>query len=163
MANRQEVTMTVNTMFGSDNHAGVHPSIMAAIAAANRGPAVAYGLDNHTAARHRKIQGALRRRHRRLFRLQRHRRQRHLLEHPGPPFKAVICSEHAHINADECGAPESARGCKLLTVHTSRRQAHHRRHRPPAAGAPRPAPRPARRRFHHPVQRAGDRLQRRRR
>ncbi len=35
------------------------------------------------------------------------------------PFQAVICSEHAHINADECGAPESATGCKLLTVHTA--------------------------------------------
>ena len=31
----------------------------------------------------------------------------------------MICTEHAHINADECGAPESATGCKLLAVHTA--------------------------------------------
>ena len=41
--------MSVNNLFGSDNHAGVHPAILAAIAAANRGPAVAYGADSHTA------------------------------------------------------------------------------------------------------------------
>ena len=31
--------------FGSDNHAGVHPEILAAVAAANRGHAGAYGAD----------------------------------------------------------------------------------------------------------------------
>ncbi len=31
----------------------------------------------------------------------------------------MICSAHAHINADECGAPESATGCKLLAVHSA--------------------------------------------
>ena len=31
---------------------------------------------------------------------------------------AVICSESAHINTDECGAPERFTGCKLLTVST---------------------------------------------
>ncbi|HSQ35498.1 MAG TPA: low specificity L-threonine aldolase [Candidatus Binatia bacterium] len=111
--------MSVNNMFGSDNHAGVHPDVMAAIAAANRGPAVAYGADSHS-----------------------ERAQAKFREHFGPgidvyfvfngtganvislktlarPFQAVICSEHAHINADECGAPESACGCKLLAVHTA--------------------------------------------
>ncbi|MCX6555604.1 MAG: low specificity L-threonine aldolase [Candidatus Aminicenantes bacterium] len=111
--------MHANIMFGSDNHAGVHPEILKAIAAANRGPAVAYGLDPFTNAAIEKFR-----------------------EHFGPavdvypvfngtganvislstlarPFQAVICSEHAHINADECGAPESAIGCKLLAVHTA--------------------------------------------
>ncbi|MCX6557161.1 MAG: low specificity L-threonine aldolase [Candidatus Aminicenantes bacterium] len=111
--------MNVNTMFGSDNHAGVHPEILKAIAVANRGPAVAYGLDPFTAAAIEKFK-----------------------EHFGQTadvypvfngtganvisistlarsFQAVICSAHAHINADECGAPEAGTGCKLLAVHTA--------------------------------------------
>jgi threonine aldolase len=111
--------MTVDTTFGSDNHSGVHPKVLEAIAAANQGPALAYGLDAHTEAA-----------------------TAHFRRHFGAnadvylvfngtganvvaiatlarPFQAVVCSEHAHINADECGAPESATGCKLLTIHAA--------------------------------------------
>ena len=31
---------------------------------------------------------------------------------------AIICAETAHINVDECGAPEKFTGCKLLSVAT---------------------------------------------
>jgi threonine aldolase len=34
-------------------------------------------------------------------------------------FNAIICPETAHINVDECGAPEKFTGCKLLPVPTS--------------------------------------------
>ncbi len=34
------------------------------------------------------------------------------------PYEAVICVETAHINVDECGAPEKFTGCKLLSVRT---------------------------------------------
>ena len=34
------------------------------------------------------------------------------------PYHAVICPETAHINVDECGAPEKFSGCKLLTCDT---------------------------------------------
>jgi threonine aldolase len=33
-------------------------------------------------------------------------------------YHAVICPETAHINVDECGAPERFSGCKLLTCNT---------------------------------------------
>jgi threonine aldolase len=115
----KEEFMNANTMFGSDNHAGVHPEILPAIAVANRGPAVAYGLDHFTAVAIEKFR-----------------------EHFGRDadvypvfngtganvislstlarsFQAVICSAHAHINADECGAPEAGTGCKLLAVHSA--------------------------------------------
>ena len=103
--------------FGSDNHAGVHPAVLHAIAAANQGDAVAYGADAWTeeaTSGLREIFGAdeaflvlngsganvlglslLLRRH-----------------------EAVICAESAHINTDECGAPEQLVGTKLLTVPT---------------------------------------------
>jgi threonine aldolase len=34
------------------------------------------------------------------------------------PYHAIICAETAHINVDECGAPEKFTGCKLLSVAT---------------------------------------------
>ena len=34
------------------------------------------------------------------------------------PFEAVICAETAHINVDECGAPERFLGSKLVAVPT---------------------------------------------
>ena len=35
-----------------------------------------------------------------------------------PLIEAVICAETAHINADECGAPERFAGCKLIDLPT---------------------------------------------
>ncbi|MDD8013030.1 MAG: beta-eliminating lyase-related protein, partial [Acidobacteriota bacterium] len=111
--------MTLDTTFGSDNHSGVHPRVLEAIAAANAGPAVAYGLDAHTEAA--------------MARFREHFAKNIdvymvfngtganvvSLSTLALPFQAVICSEHAHINADECGAPEAGAGCKLLAVHTA--------------------------------------------
>ena len=42
--------MSVAPCFASDNYAGVHPRVMAALAAANTGPAKAYGADELTQA-----------------------------------------------------------------------------------------------------------------
>jgi threonine aldolase len=104
--------------FASDNNAGVHPKVMEAIAAANDGHVVAYGDDPYT-------DEAVK-----IFR-----------EHFGKdveiyfvfggtganvlglkavtdPHHAIICAETAHINVDECGAPEKFTGCKLLSLPT---------------------------------------------
>lgn len=35
------------------------------------------------------------------------------------PFQGVVCAESAHINVDECGAPERFLGSKLISVGTS--------------------------------------------
>ncbi len=34
------------------------------------------------------------------------------------PWQAAICAETAHVNVDECGAPEAIAGVKLLPVST---------------------------------------------
>lgn len=104
--------------FGSDNHSGISPEILQAIAAANVDHALAYGDDEWCA------------RTEALFR-----------DHFGPQAKvyfvfngtganvlnidamcrshqAVVCAETAHINVDECGAPQRVIGCRLLTVDT---------------------------------------------
>jgi threonine aldolase len=36
------------------------------------------------------------------------------------PYGTVICADSAHINTDECGAPEATGGYKLTTVHNNK-------------------------------------------
>jgi len=104
--------------FGSDNHSGVCPEAIEAILAANSGHALAYGDDEITE------------RLTALF-------QREFGETASPylvfngtganilcldalcrSHHAVVCAETAHINVDECGAPQRAIGCRLLPVAT---------------------------------------------
>ena len=104
--------------FASDNYAGIHPEVLAAIAAANGGHQIAYGGDLYTA-----------------------RLQEVMAQHFGagveafpvfngtganvlglqsmlPRWGAVICTQTAHIHTDENAAPERVAGLKLLTVAT---------------------------------------------
>ena len=112
--------MTTNKRgFASDNYAGVHPAVMAAMAEVNHGHEVAYGEDsvtaefdalvkelfgpnavgfpvfNGTGANVVALQAATKR------------------------WEAVICASSAHIHVDEGGAPEKMAGLKLWTVPTS--------------------------------------------
>jgi threonine aldolase len=104
--------------FASDNAAGAHPEVLAAMARVNEGHVTAYGADEHTA----RVEAML----------------RHELGDTARPFlvfggtganvtalsavlqphEAVICAETAHINVDECGAPERHAGAKLIPVVT---------------------------------------------
>src|SRR4051794_35817773 len=110
--------MTAARGFGSDNHAGVLPEVLAAIAAANEGHAESYGHDEGTAA--------LEARFRKVFGDAAHTflmfngtganvvALRALLR----PWEGVVCAETAHLNTDEGGAPETLAGIKLLAVVT---------------------------------------------
>jgi len=100
--------------FASDNYAPAHPDVLAAVAAANDGYAVAYGDDPWTArldARVREVFGA------------------GALAFPvlngtganvvsltalSPRWGGVVVSDVAHVNTDENGAPERVGGLKLL-------------------------------------------------
>lgn len=102
--------------FASDNYSGVHPEVLAAVAAANDGHQVAYGEDAYTA-----------------------RLQEVVAHHFGagveafpvfngtganvtglqsmlPRWGAVVAASTAHINTDEGGAPERVAGIKILNV-----------------------------------------------
>ena len=104
--------------FASDNYAGAHPEILAAVAEANGGHQAAYGEDDYTA-----------------------RLQEVMKAHFGPAAEtfpmfngtganvtaltsllprwgAVITAKSAHVNVDENGAPERVSGLKLLPVET---------------------------------------------
>lgn len=105
------------TLFASDNYAGAHPAVLEAVAAANTGWARAYGDDEWTAR--------LRARLRELFGdveafpvFNGTGGNVTALSAVLRPFQAVICPETAHINVDECGAPERVAGAKLVDVPT---------------------------------------------
>lgn len=104
--------------FASDNYAGVHHEILAAIAAVNEGHEVAYGEDSVTA---------------KLDELFKREFGDHAVGFPvfngtganvvalqacAERWEAVICADSAHIHADEGGAPEKMAGLKLWTLPT---------------------------------------------
>lgn len=102
--------------FASDNYAGVHPEVLAAVAAANVGHVPAYGDDPWTeqlqdvvrahfgdaAATYPVVNGT--------------GANVVALQAMLPRWGAVVCTEAAHIHTDENGAPERVGGLKLLTV-----------------------------------------------
>src|SRR2546425_2890747 len=104
--------------FASDNNAGVHPRILKAIAAANEGHVVAYGDDGYTQAAAKKFREHLGKNVAVFFVFGGTGANVLGLKAVTEPFHAIIRAETAHINVDECGAPEKFTGCKLLSVPT---------------------------------------------
>ena len=102
----------------SDNYAGVHPAVMTALAAANDGPAPAYGADPLTLAARKRFKKLLGYRAEAFFVFLGTAANVLALQAMTRPHHAVLCAESAHINVDECGAPEARLGCKLMAVPT---------------------------------------------
>jgi threonine aldolase len=102
--------------FASDNNAGVHPEILTAIEAANRGHVLAYGADPFTAAAVETFQSHLGPDAEVFFVFNGTGANVLGIQAVTRPYEAVICADLAHINVDECGAPERLSGCKLLGV-----------------------------------------------
>jgi len=110
--------MQVKRGFASDNNAGVHPSVMDALLSANRGHAVAYGDDAYTEAAVRLFRGHFGERAEVFFVFGGTGANVTALAAVTRPHHAVVCAETAHINVDECGAPERFAGCKLAALPT---------------------------------------------
>jgi threonine aldolase len=104
--------------FASDNNAGVHPEVIEAIAAANAGHVVAYGDDPYTARAVEQFQKHFGKDIAVYFVFGGTGANVLGLQAVTKSYNAVICAETAHINVDECGAPEKFTGCKLLSVST---------------------------------------------
>ncbi len=106
--------------FASDNSAGVHPAVLEALERCNDGHALAYGADDHTAecsARFRELFGADVR-----VELTFNGTGANIValatmlgSMPGPNH-AVVCTDWAHINTDETGAPERILATKLIDL-----------------------------------------------
>ncbi|MHB1341407.1 MAG: threonine aldolase family protein [Coriobacteriia bacterium] len=106
-------------MFASDNASGVHPDVLAAIAAANVGHAHAYGYDEWTTRAVDVIRRHLGSEAEAFFVFNGTGANVSALTALTRPYHAVICATTAHINSDECGAPERFTGCKLIDLPTS--------------------------------------------
>src|SRR6476659_7218780 len=104
--------------FASDNNAGVHPEIIEALKAANEGHVVAYGDDPFTARAVKVFQKHFGKDVAVFFVFGGTGANVLGLKAITNSYEAVVCAETAHINVDECGAPEKFTGCKLLTVRT---------------------------------------------
>jgi threonine aldolase len=104
--------------FASDNNAGVHPEIIDALKDANEGHVVAYGDDPFTARAVKTFEKHFGKGIAVFFVFGGTGANVLGLKAITNPYNAVICAETAHINVDECGAPEKFTGCKLLSVRT---------------------------------------------
>jgi threonine aldolase len=104
--------------FASDNYAGAHPDVLAAVMAANTGPVASYGADPVTARAEALFADHFGRSVPVLFVGNGSGANVVGLAGMLRPFENVICSASAHINVDECGAPERFLGSKLITVTT---------------------------------------------
>ena len=110
--------MTVWRGFGSDNHAGMHPEVLGAIAEANVGHAHAYGDDPWTARAIAAIRAQLDADAEVALVFNGTGANVSCLAALCRPWESVVCAESAHINTDECAAPEHIANIKLVTVAT---------------------------------------------
>ena len=104
--------------FASDNWAGIHPDVLAEIVAANEGHAPSYGADPLTERADRLFHGHFGEEAEVYLTFNGTGANVVGLQALLRPFEAVICASSAHINVDECGAPEHLIGCKLIGVET---------------------------------------------
>jgi len=104
--------------FASDNNAGVHPEVLAALGRAGAGHAQSYGHDPLTEQVERLFQRHFGESARAFLVFNGTAANVLALESFTRPAQAVICAEAAHIQVDEAGAPERFTGCKLLPVRT---------------------------------------------
>jgi threonine aldolase len=104
--------------FASDNNAGVHPDILKELGSISTGHVIGYGSDIYTDQA------------RELFKKQFGPDAEIFFVFTGTAanvlgisgithsWNSVITAETAHLEQDECGAPEKFTGCKVLTVET---------------------------------------------
>jgi len=104
--------------FVSDNNSGVHPDIMDAIISANRGHTIAYGDDKYTKSAINKFKEYFGKEIDVYFVFNGTAANVLGIDAFIMPFNSIICAETAHLNLDECGAPERFTGSKLLTLPT---------------------------------------------
>ena len=104
--------------FASDNYAGAHPEVLAAIAEANGGHQVAYGEDVYTARLQEVMKQHFGERAETFPVFNGTGANVTALTSVLPRWGAVVSAKTAHINTDENGAPERVSGLKLLTVET---------------------------------------------
>jgi threonine aldolase len=104
--------------FASDNYAGVHPEVLAAIAEANGGHQISYGEDAYTEHLHDVVRSEFGPKAEVFPVFNGTGANVVALTSVLPRWGAVVATSTAHIHTDEGGAPEKMTGLKLYTVPT---------------------------------------------
>jgi threonine aldolase len=109
---------TVKRGFASDNNAGVHPEILKEIESANAGHVLGYGSDPYTEKAKKLFKEHFGKVTEVYFVFTGTAANTLGLSGATRPWNSIITAFSAHIEQDECGAPEKFTGCKVLTVDT---------------------------------------------
>jgi len=110
--------MKSNRGFASDNNAGVHPDVFKEMIAVNEGHVIGYGGDNYTETARDLFRDHLGKDCEIYFAFNGTGANVLGLSAVSRPWNSIITASTAHIEGDECGAPEKFTGCKVLTVDT---------------------------------------------
>jgi threonine aldolase len=104
--------------FFSDNCSGVHPDIIESILKANKNDVISYGNDLYTDRAILKFKEHFGEEIDVYFVFNGTAANVLALKSMTESFNSIICAESAHINVDECGAPEYFTGCKIVSIPT---------------------------------------------
>lgn len=104
--------------FASDNNAGTSPEVIKKLEEVNSGHVVGYGDDPYTAEAVKQFKNHFGEQAIPYFVFTGTGANVLSIAAGGSPFNSVFCAETAHIQIDECGAPERFTGCKLIPLST---------------------------------------------
>ncbi len=102
--------------FASDNNAGAHPQVIASLIEANQGHAVGYGGDEITQEVEQIFKNIFGEKTSTYLVFTGTAANALGIMAAGRSYHSVICTDTAHINVDECGAPEKITGSKIISV-----------------------------------------------
>ena len=104
--------------FGSDNHSGISPEVLNALAQVNTEHALAYGEDEYCQQVQQLFRDAFGGKAEAFFVFNGTGANTLCIDAMTRSHEAVICADTAHINVDECGSIQRIVGCRLLTLPT---------------------------------------------
>jgi len=110
--------MNTKRSFASDNNSGIHPRILHAIQETNQGHCIAYGDDSFTQRAVKKCREHFGEQIEVYFVFTGTGANVLGIRAALQSYESAICSSVAHLDLDECAAPENFSGCKLLTIPT---------------------------------------------
>jgi threonine aldolase len=102
--------------FASDNFSGVLPEVMEAIQEANNGHVMAYGGDPYTASAIEKFKSLFGENIDVYFAFNGTGANVIGLSTLTQSYHSILCPATAHIQVDECGAPDKFTGCKVIPI-----------------------------------------------
>jgi threonine aldolase len=104
--------------FASDNNAGIHPDILNELSVINKGHVIGYGSDKFTEEAHELFRQHLGKSTETFFVFTGTAANVLGISAVTRSWNSVITASSAHLEQDECGAPEKFIGCKVLTADT---------------------------------------------